>query len=181
MVDLSDRSVRQFIEKELEDVESESVVRASPSLPSGILRRLEQIGYSFEIPGTRDRTLYGWQAETLEEAREWVMLRPSARPTMGLLARTGKPEGSSPSLVLTSVNDLWHPQTDVGAYGIIGGPQLLQRRPLFFVEEARFRTLKLTPLSPLRHSDVLRRWGRGAAERTEPHRLALVVGLEVLE
>jgi hypothetical protein len=163
----------------IRDVSPEDVVLARPrGLPRQVLDALQALKYSFEIPGTRDRTLEGWQDETEAEARAWAALRPTSDPTMGLLSKPGCTAGQAPALVLSTVNDQWFVQTEYGAHGLVGGAQLLRGTSVFFVAANTFDLFELVPLGRADRNTIGREWGLAAVDRTNPAGSGIIVDLK---
>jgi hypothetical protein len=98
---------------------------------------------------------------------------------MGLVAGENQSAGSSPSVVLQNINDQWFPQSELGAYGFVGGARLIRGEPLFFVDSS-FRVYRLVPERPVTWDELKLRWGSEVAKRARNDRKSLVVRLELL-
>lgn len=181
LLSLENSGERQQVLNELKAVVSpHDVVKADPSmLPDEVVGALNAAQYFFEIPGTDGRTLYGWQDESEADARAWAKLQPSSRRTMGLLSLPGQAPASSPAVVLHNVNDQWFCQSELGAYGFVGGSKLLRGEPIYFVS-SDFRLFRLRPEHVVSWDELKLRWGRDVAERARKERSTLVVNLEPL-
>lgn len=181
LLDMENPAELQTVVALLQQAQPEDVVRARPALlRTPVLEALNRIGYHFDIPGSEHRVLRGWQDESEEEARRWASLRPSVDRTMALLSKSQSVAGSSPALILTTSNDQWFVQTEIGGYAITGGSLLLRGEPIYFVQEGSFRLWKLLPTERADLPSVQLGWGPATATRMDPNGRAIVVNLEAV-
>jgi hypothetical protein len=149
----------------------EDVLMARPQLPRGIWDALERKGYWREIPGDQYRNrIYGWQAETLVDARRIRDQRLSCNPTLGLLPSPGLKVEDAPCLALVEVNYQWLVLSEIGLHGRTGGRRLLAGESIFMAsdEESGWLLCELTLDHLVSLEEVSERWGIPAADRARP-------------